>query len=139
MRVLTTAVVAGLLLAGSAFGEDAETAIKPKKIQGTWERRIEKENLKVVVVKIITPTHLAVFHQTDSNGHHTLQGHGGTYELKGNIFTEKYEFSSNENLIGKDSVSQLKLVGDELHQTWIDNGRPRATEVWTRVKSPKRD
>jgi len=117
-----------------SFAVAKEKEIRPESLYGTWHREFQtKSGSTVRIMKIITPTHYAVFQQAKLEKSHALiQAHGGPYNLKGNTFTEIYEYSSRSRLFGRSIPSEVRLVDDKLHQSWRRSGGVLATEVWTR-------
>jgi hypothetical protein len=76
-------LIATVLLVGSTFGEQTTNPVKRESICGTWVRTQKAaDGTSNSLMKIITPTHFAVFQQDSArkNGN-VFQAHSGTYKL----------------------------------------------------------
>lgn len=127
-----------LAIFSSSIGvaQDRETPITPDSISGTWIR-LQKldDGSQISIMKIITPTHFAVF-QRDAAGvkQELFQAHSGRFTLENDVMSENYSFSSNPQIIGKAAQCRVTIEGDTLRQTWKSNDGRTATEVWARER-----
>ncbi|MBB1284545.1 hypothetical protein HRH25_09185 [Flavisolibacter sp. BT320] len=82
-------------------------------------------------IKIISPTHFAVFGQnSDGSFRHAI---GGAAIITADSYTESIDYGNYPNMKGRKSVFKYEVKGDQLH---IRGGVDNTTfdEVWTRMK-----
>jgi hypothetical protein len=129
------------LLCVTGYSDDAVEAVKPDAICGTWVRTQKlADGSQISVMKIITPTHFAVFQQDAAKvNRDVFQAHSGRFSLQDGLMTETYEFSSNPNAIGKTSKCRLAVDGDKLRQTWTRNEGPTIVEEWDRLRPQNKE
>lgn len=128
-------LIVAVLLASNTFGEKPPNPANQESICGTWVRTQKlADGASNSLMKIITPTHFAVFQQDSArkNGN-VFQAHSGTYKLENGVMAEAYEFSSSPANVGRVGKSRLEIKGNTLRQTWtLRNGTP-VVEEWQRV------
>jgi hypothetical protein len=88
-------------------------------------------------MKIITPTHFAVFQQDSARENaNAFQAHSGTYKLEKDVMVEVYEFSSRSATVGRIGKSRLQIKGKTLRQTWTQKDGTQIVEEWERLPAP---
>ena len=128
-------LIAVLLLAGNVSGDKVPNVLDKQDICGTWVRTQKTgDGESLVLMKIITPTHFAVFQQDSRKRNaNAFQAHSGTYRLEKGAMVENYEFSSSPAMIGRTGSSRLEIKGKILRQTWTQNGGLQVVEEWQRA------
>ena len=83
-------------------------------------------------MKIVTPTHWAVFHQNVDDDVFTALG--GIYEVSGSVYTEHIDFSIAPQILGVAAPNEYQIADDR----WTIKSTPDNTfqlrEVWKRVE-----
>jgi hypothetical protein len=128
-------LIATVLLVSSTFGEQKTNPVKQESICGTWVRTQKlADGSANSLMKIITPTHFAVFQQDSArkNGN-VFQAHSGTYKLENDVMVEVYEFSSNPATVGRTGRSRLEVNAKTLRQTWTPKNGTPVVEEWNRL------
>jgi hypothetical protein len=130
LAVLTVPLVAVSLA-------DGDSPAKPdlvKELIGTWVTVGDAENIipapeKGGSLKSFTGRHWNVSLVDPETGI-VAQNHGGTYKLDGDTYVETVEYvsPSQKSLLGKTFTFKLKIDGDRLTQTAVDNPFHRAME-----------
>lgn len=131
-------LIVTVFLASSTFGEKSTNPTNRKSICGTWVRTQKlADGASNSLMKIITPTHFAVFQQDSArkNGN-VFQAHSGTYKLENDVMVEVYEFSSSPATVGRTGRSRLELKGKTLRQTWTQKNGTPVVEEWNRLSPP---
>ena len=129
---MAQALVFLTLLGSTAFAD--EPAVAMEQLCGTWTRtEVLLDGTTLSLMKIITPTHFAVFQQgTTRQGAELFQSHGGSCRLDGTTLTEEYEFSSSSVLRKTAAKSRVAFDVQTLTQTWTFPDGTTQTEAWTR-------
>jgi len=131
-------LIVTVFLASSTFGEKPPNPTNRKSICGTWVRTQKlADGASNSLMKIITPTHFAVFQQDSArkNGN-VFQAHSGTYKLENDVMIEVYEFSSSSATVGRIGKSHLEIKGKTLRQTWVRKDGTQIVEEWERLPAP---
>ena len=131
-------LIVTMFLASSTFGEKPSNPTNRKSICGTWVRTQKlADGASNSLMKIITPTHFAVFQQDSARENaNAFQAHSGTYKLEKDVMVEVYEFSSNSATVGRTGRSRLQINGKTLRQTWAQRDRTQIVEEWKRLPAP---
>jgi len=130
------AAIIALAIVSLAPVDGDEPAAGPEQFYGTWQQDVAAAGgARGRVMKIITPTHFAVFRQVQSERQREFQAHSGPHRIDGATLSETYEFSSDPRLSGTTARSTVRIVDDRLHQTWSIAGGQTITEVWHRAKA----
>ena len=121
------------------LGEDKP--VTPETISGTWSRtEILADGSQVSLLKIITPTHFAVFQQDAAGKNRQLfQAHSGRYSLQEDVMIEEYLFSSDPRIVGRSGKCRITLEGETLKQTWPLPDGSTSVEVWKPQQSPEQN
>lgn len=131
-------LIVAVLLASNTFGEKPPNPANQKSICGTWVRTQKlADGASNSLMKIITPTHFAVFQQDSArkNGN-VFQAHSGTYKLENGVMIERYEFSSSSAIVGRVGRSRLEIKEKTLRQTWTQKNGTPVVEEWSRLPPP---
>lgn len=117
-----------------ADGDPASRPELAKDLIGTWVTVGDAENIiptpeKGGSLKSYTGRHWNVSLVNPQTGI-VAQNHGGTYTLDGDTYAETVEYAdpNQKALIGKTFTFRLKIEGDRLTQTAVDNPYHRALE-----------
>lgn len=138
MRKHLLILIVAASLAGSTFGEKPPNPANRKSICGTWVRTQKlPDGATNSLMKIITPTHFAVFQQDSArkNGN-VFQAHSGRYTLENDVMIEVYEFSSSPAIVGRVGRSRIEMKEKTLRQTWTPKNGTPVVEEWSRLPSP---
>ncbi len=82
-------------------------------------------------IKIISPTHFAVFGQnSDGSFRHAI---AGAATITSDTYTESIDYGSYPNMKGRKSVFKYEVKGNQLH-IWGGMDDVKFDEVWTRVQ-----
>ena len=138
MKKYLLILIATVILASSTFGEKTANPVIRESICGTWVRTQKlADGSSNSLMKIITPTHFAVFQQDSArkNGK-VFQAHSGTYKLQNDVMVEVYEFSSSPATVGGIGRSRLEMRGKTLRQTWTQKDGTPVVEEWNRLPLP---
>ena len=132
-------LIATVLFASSTFGEKSTDPVNRESICGTWVRTQKLvDGSSNSLMKIITPTHFAVFQQNSAKETaNAFQAHSGTYKLEKDVMVEVYEFSSNSATVGRTGKSHLQIKGKTLRQTWTQKDGTQIVEEWERLPAPE--
>lgn len=128
-------LIVAVLLASNTFGEKPPNPANQESICGTWVRTQKlADGASNSLMKIITPTHFAVFQQDSArkNGN-VFQAHSGRYTLENDVMIEVYEFSSSSAYVGRIGKSRLEIKGKTLRQGWTQNDGTQIVEEWKRA------
>lgn len=100
------------------------------KIMGSWllvygETRTAdtvevKELSNTEFIKILNKDHFAFFNQ-NKNADEGFYGGGGTYTLKGNVYTERLDYIGVKELRGHEFTFDIEIKGDTLIQSGIED------------------
>lgn len=109
---------------------------KAPKIEGTWKmvsNNGEPMPFQYTKIALITPTHF-IWTLYDKHGN-MLNGAGGTWEMKGDTYTETIEMvlPGMRNFYGEKHVETVKFEGDRMIKVFKENGTGYS-EIWERVK-----
>jgi hypothetical protein len=135
MARLVLLLLGTLSLGGFVTGEERKLSTLADQLCGTWTRTQQQaDGSTIFLMKIITPTHFAVFQQDSVNPRNTaFQAHAGRYTLNDDALTEIYEFSSTPAAIGKTGQSRMTLQDGVLRQIWTHPNGSTSTEEWKRI------
>ena len=94
---------------------------------------IETKSIANPNVKLLTNKHYAFGHQAGEN---LIQGGGGEYKFKDDVFKSYPKYHTNSVLVGDSLVMKSKIEGDLWTITYsakLDTIRVEATETWKRI------
>lgn len=137
---MKTSVLLSMLL---LFCTAASFAQNKMQLVGTWKLISGKatqgdstfpyDNKTSDAIKIVTPTHFAVFSQNISDTAFQHAG-AGTVEMDDKNYTEHLMYGNTKDMVGKTAKFTYRLEGDKWYiKGGIDN-MMMLEEVWQRVK-----
>jgi hypothetical protein len=135
MKPLLTFTISLLLFCSVAYSQQQAALI------GTWklmsgkytynDSTVNYEQANLNSIKIITPTHFAVFSQGVNN---TFEhAFAGKAKFDGKNYTESIQYGSSTSVLGTDMIFTYELNGDKWHIKGGGNGYI-FDENWERVK-----
>ena len=137
---MKTSVLLSLLLLFCTVGSFAQNKMQ---LVGTWklisgkvtqgDSTLPYDNKTSDAIKIVTPTHFAVFSQniSDSSFQHAV---AGTIEMDDKNYTEHLMYSDAKAIIGKAAKFTYRLEGDKWYIKGGIENMMMFDEEWQRVK-----
>lgn len=132
------------ILISLAFNNPKTNDSISNEIKGAWMRSIETEHGSATISKTYTKSYFIYAIYT---GDVFLEAGGGTWEIKGDLLVESYEFNtSNPGLVGKSQIYRPKIednilkINGNINIEWIrvDNGKSDLAGVW-RISARKQE